>query len=145
MSERCSSPPDGPLGDVGVWYAYVDLTHRYAEAIDEHGGVGIGDLFVADGTWDGAAFRLALVEGRDAIAAFFEGADGPAWSVHLVQNHRLVSRSEGRAIATSLTYAIQASEDGPKHLVVRYEDELVDDGDGGWRFASRRLLRGPRI
>lgn len=137
MSGRSSSTDSA----LPLWYAYVELTSRYVEALDLDAGVGIGELFEADGTWDGTDFGLPVLSGRDAIELHFAGSGDPPASVHLVHNHRIIEVSDTGAVARSYCHAMQTRPDRVRHLIVRYED-VVGFGDG-WQFKSRVLYRGP--
>ncbi|HWL43694.1 MAG TPA: nuclear transport factor 2 family protein [Ilumatobacter sp.] len=137
MSEQASSIAD----ERDIWYAYVDLTHRYAEAVDLNAGLGVAGLFATAGTWDGTSFRLGVLTGRAAIGRHFAGTAETPPSVHLVHNHRLVAVSDTHTVASSYSHAIQTRPDGIRHLVVRYDDVLTLED--GWRFQSRTLHRGP--
>lgn len=123
-----------------VWRSYVELTHRYADAVDRGAGSDVAGLFVADGRWDGTGFGLAALAGRDALIRHFNGGVDPPMSVHLVHNHVVVDASTSKVTARSFTHALSAREDRIRHLIVRYDDVLVLDGDE-WRFAERVLGR----
>lgn len=137
MSGRCSSIAD----QLEVWYAYVDLTHRYATAVDEHDGRGIADLFVDDGTWNGAEYGLPVVTGNEAIERHLTASAGQPASLHLVHNHQILDCSQSDVAAASYSHVIQFRPDRVRHLIVRYDDLL--SFQDGWRFQTRLLHRGP--
>jgi len=126
---------------LGVWYAYVDLTRRYATAVDENDGRGIADLFADDGTWNGTDYGLPVVTGSEAIARHFTASAGQSTSLHLVHNHRILDSSESDVAGASYSHVIQFRSDRVRHLIVRYDD-LLSFRDG-WRFPTRVLHRGP--
>lgn len=117
---------------------YIELTHRYADAVDRGDGDAVAALFADAGRWDGRDFGLTVVTGSDALVEQFTTSE-PSGSVHLVTNH-LVDRSSSEPRATSYGYSILPRADRVRHLVVRYEDVLVES-DGTWRFAERTLRR----
>lgn len=122
-----------------VWYAYVDLTHRYAEAVDLGAGSRVAELFVADGRWDGSDFRLDVLVGRDALTRHFAGGGDDAASVHLVHNHLVVEATGSTAVASSYAHVIMPREDRVRHLIVRYDDVVTCNDE--WRFVERVLRR----
>lgn len=133
MTEMASGSPQA------IWYAYVELTHRYAEAADEGRGSAVAELFGTDGVWDGSAFGLALLQGHAAIRQHFEVAEREFASAHLVTNHRLVEVAESGVLARSYAHAILPGSAHVRQIVVRYDDTLAHDGE--WRFARRVLGR----
>lgn len=123
-----------------AWYAYVELAHRYADAVDRSSGSEVAELFNADGRWDGTDFGLAVITGREALIHHFAAGSGHPPSVHLVHNPLIVDVSTPRVTARSYTHSLMQRQDRTRHLIVGYTDVLMVDGDG-WRFAERVLHR----
>jgi ketosteroid isomerase-like protein len=137
MSAQCS------LTAEEIWPIYVRITHDYAAAVDEGRATEVAELFADEGVWDGSAFRLPVLHGRDAIARHFAAAVGAPEMLHLNHNHRIREMSDQQVVAESVTHSIQRSEDQTRHILVRYTDTLVCD-NGRWCLARRVLGRGPR-
>jgi hypothetical protein len=126
-----------------IWPIYVRITHEYGAAVDEGRAVDLAELFADEGVWDGSAFRLAVVQGRDAIARHFAEAVGAPEMLHLNHNHRIVEVSPDQVTAESVTHSIQRDGEQTRHILVRYTDTLICD-NGRWCLARRVLGRGPR-
>ena len=124
-----------------AWYAYVELTHRYADGVDRGAGAEVAALFIPDGRWDGTVFSLAVVTGTEALTRHFSPAGDQPASVHLVHNHLVEEVSASRVVARSYAHAMLPRETGLRHLIVGYED-VLKPVDGEWRFAERVLRRG---
>lgn len=124
-----------------AWYSYVELTHRYADAVDRGAGSEVARLFAADGRWDGTDFGLDLLTGSDALTRHFTGTGDQPMSVHLVHNHLLVDMSAAQVTARSYAHALLPRAERIRHMIVGYHDVLKFDGEE-WRFGERVLRRG---
>ncbi len=121
--------------------AIVDLTHRYAWALDTKQLDLLDDVFLEDATAD--LRSAALLEGREAIKARIGRALGPLDATqHTVTNH-LIAVDGDRATSTCYLHSqhVRRGVEGGELYVIagRYEDELARTPDG-WRIRFRRLV-----
>lgn len=123
-----------------AWYSYVELTHRYAAAVDRGAGSEVAGLFVPDGRWDGTDYGLAVLTGSEALTRHFDGSDEQSVSVHLVHNHLVLDVSPSRMTARSCAQTVLRRDGGTRQLIVSYDDVLALDR-GAWRFVERVLGR----
>lgn len=131
------------MSDIDDWYAYVDLTHRYAFGLDVEGGEGVAEMFTPDGIWDANDLGYGYLEGHDQLRGYFAGDEGRAEAMaHLFANHQVVEASGDTMRARSYVHGIvvRAGKDVVRHDVVVYDDRLVRVEDD-WRFARRTLRR----
>jgi hypothetical protein len=131
------------VSNIDHWYAYVELTHRYAFGLDADEGRGVADLFTSDGVWDADHLGYGHLTGRDELEGYFAGSEGRAEAMcHLFSNHRIVESTDDTMRATSYVHGVvvRAGKDVVRHDVVLYDDELTKV-DGEWRFARRTLRR----
>lgn len=138
------SPVSGTFGtqnDVGRLMdraEIVDVTVRYAWALDTKNFDALDDVFTPDARAD----LLEMLEGREAIKARVRRALEPLdRTQHLLGNHR-VDIDGDRATCSSYLqsqHVRRGTEGGPNFIVAgQYEDTLVRTADG-WRIEFRRL------
>jgi ketosteroid isomerase-like protein len=119
----------------------IEVTHRYAWALDSRQFEMLDDVFIPDARAD--LLMPTVLEGREAIVARISGALSRFQATqHLVGNHLITVDGD---TATCRCY-LQAqhvrsgvTEGSPNYLMGgHYEDELVRTAHG-WRIAFRRL------
>jgi 16S rRNA U516 pseudouridylate synthase RsuA-like enzyme len=128
------------IDGANAWYTYVELTNRYADAVDRGAGSEVAALFAPLGRWDGTAFGLAVLTGGDALTHHFTQTESELSSVHLVSNHLVVDASEMQIAAQSYGLSITSRKGRIRNVIVRYDDLVVPEG-GEWRFTERVLGR----
>jgi ketosteroid isomerase-like protein len=134
--------------DVAARLALQDLALDYAVALDERDAAAFGALFTEDAQLvvyePGVADPLLSFDGRDAIASLLERFDQWGATMHMMTNHRV--KLDGDA-GTGLVYGLAhhtIERDGRPHTLVmtlHYIDDYRRDGDAGWRFARRKIVR----
>ncbi|TYL55465.1 nuclear transport factor 2 family protein [Nocardioides sp. BGMRC 2183] len=131
--------------------AIYELYARYAQAADLEDGTAYADCFTADGWTDissfghtAASFRArgldcldeaGKVRGRANLTAIATKRPGQPVYRHLTVNAHVASYEGDRA--TGSAYFVVVAPDGHIHQFGRYEDVIVRDVDGQWRFAER--------
>jgi hypothetical protein len=108
--------------------AIYELYARYAQAADLE---------------DGEAYSACLdeegkVRGRDRLAKIAGKAPGMPIFRHLTVNALVTSYAGQRATGTA--YFVVLSPQGGIHQYGRYDDVIVRDTDGQWRFSERMDL-----
>ena len=119
--------------------AIIDLTIRYAWALDTHSWDDLDEVFLPDAT----AHMTEDLVGRDAIKDRVRRALEPLdCSQHIIANHQVVI-SGNRASCRCYLQAQHVREAvgrSPNFIVAgRYEDQLVRTANG-WRIAHRDLV-----
>lgn len=119
--------------------ALLDLSHRYASAVDRRDFDGVVELFTP------AAELITLGgtrRGHRAIAEALEGLRRYGATFHLLGQIRhwidaeQVVRGEAYCVAHHFTDTGSGTDD--RVLYIRYEDRY-EKAAGGWRFARRHL------
>lgn len=131
------------MADIEQWYAYVQLTHRYAFGLDVQGGHGVAQMFTEDGVWDASQLGYGTFEGHEQLNGYFAGDEGRAEAMaHLFSNHEVLELTDDTMQARSYVHGVvvRAGNELVRHDVVLYDDELTKAG-GEWRFARRGLRR----
>jgi len=111
------------------------IRNRYAAycfATDDRDVSAMADCFTADAVVE--VVGQSLMEGRDAIARTQET---PSTNRHLVLNLWLVACDGDRAHARSYFVMMDATGGTIGHG--RYDDQLVHEEDGAWRFSRRAI------
>lgn len=118
----------------------IDLTVRYAWAIDDRCFADLGAVFAPDATADYG--RMGVFHGLDAITEAVSGALARfARTQHIVLNHQVTidgDRARGRCYFQAQHVAIEAGAERNHMVAGSYLDEFGRTGDG-WRIASRTL------
>jgi hypothetical protein len=122
--------------------AIIARLHRYGQSIDAGDEEAWVDCFTQDGSFrsGGRVDRPTReVTGRDALSAFIARHSRRPDSFHQhVVVEPLVVLDGDRAACSSAFMVLMDHEGGPVLRVFgRYDDELVRDGDGAWRFRLR--------
>lgn len=149
-----SAPGDRSPQETADRLAIYELYARYAQAADLEDGKAYAECFTVDGWTDissfghtAASFRergldcldeTGKVRGRGNLAAVATKRPGQPVYRHLTMNAHVASYDGDRA--TGSAYFVVLSPDGRIHQFGRYEDVIVRDDDGEWRFAERMDL-----
>lgn len=115
--------------DAGVRRAIA----TYVQALDNGDTDGVVATFAADGTVD---MPMGSHTGTDALRAAYDGWKPRGPQRHLVLNTLITSFTDDTASAVSDFVFLAKGEGWNVHLVGRYADELVRDGDR-WLFVRR--------
>lgn len=136
QSVERSADPDALLRDRA---AIVEVTNRYAWALDTRSWDDLDDVFLSDAT----AFMTEDLVGREAIKARVRRALEPLdLSQHIIANHQIVIDGDRASCRCYLQaqHVREAAGRSPNFIVAgRYEDQLVRTADG-WRIAHRDLV-----
>jgi len=122
-----------------------ELLIEYGRRIDARDFAGFGQLFAEDGEYVSAG---TTSRGPEAIAAFLEdifqrnpsGIASP--NFHVFFNETIdVEGDQARAVSMSF-FVVPGERGAPQVLMLgSYDDELVRDEDGRWKF-RRRVVKG---
>lgn len=130
---------NGALADLADRAAIVDLTIRYAWALDTRQWSELDHVFVPDAT----AHLTEPLESREAIKARVRRALEPLdASQHIVANHQVVVVGDRASCRCYLQaqHVRHAVEGSPNFVVAGlYEDQLVRTSEG-WRITRRELV-----
>ncbi|GAA1518336.1 nuclear transport factor 2 family protein [Nocardioides humi] len=149
-----SAPTERSPREVADRLAIYELYARYAQAADLEDGAAYASCFTEDGWTDissfghtAASFRerglncldeTGKVRGRANLTAVATKRPGQPLYRHLTMNAHVSSYEGDRALGSA--YFVVLSPDGAIHQFGRYEDVIVRDVDGAWRFAERMDL-----
>lgn len=119
--------------------AIIDVTLRYAWALDTRSWDDLDDVFLPDAT----AHMTEDLVGRDAIKDRVRRALEPLdISQHIIANHQIVISGDRAKCRCYLQaqHVREAAGRSPNFIVAgRYEDQLVRTAEG-WRIAHRDLI-----
>ncbi len=124
----------------------LDLIYRFAKLNDDRDADALADLFVADGLFRRPTLPDQPYEGREAIRAGFRAKPATLLTRHVICNPvvTVVSVNEARADSYILLYTAAVAPDAklpvpaaPKQLLGAFDDLIVRDGDGVWKFKAR--------
>jgi SnoaL-like domain len=122
-----------------------NVLHRYAFAYDYNDMTDLADTFAEKAV---LTMRIAggdLVgpfEGRDAVMAVLaRGASNRTRPVRHVTTNMVVRSQDGERTEASSYVTLCAVLDGQVKVLStgRYDDELVREADGAWRFSRRHI------
>lgn len=116
--------------------AILDLSGRYAHAVDLGDPDGWASCFTSDGSFEAPG---QTTRGTEELRKFADGMKSlPAPFRHLPSN--LVIDGEGDR-ASMISYVTVLRVESPPRIVFlgRYEDQL-EKVDGVWKFARRKVL-----
>ena len=124
----------------------VALLFRFAKLNDDREADALAELFVADGVFRRPTLPDQPYVGREAIRAGFHAKPATVLTRHVICNPviTILSANEARADSYILLYTA-AIEPGaklpvpanPKQLLGAFEDVIVRDADGVWKFKTR--------
>lgn len=130
---------DDPASFIRDRAAIIDVTIRYAWALDTRSWDDLDDVFLPDAT----AHLTESLEGRDAIKARVRRALEPLdVSHHLITNHQIVIVEDRASCRCYLQaqHVREAIAPSPNFIVGgRYEDQFIRTSIG-WRIAHRQLV-----
>ncbi len=116
----------------------IDVTYRYAWALDTRCWSDLDDIFTVDAT----AHLPVPMQSREAIRAHVRSILEPLdASQHMVTNHQIVLRGDTASCRCQLqAQHVRTRFARPDHYLVggQYVDRFVRTPDG-WRIADRRL------
>jgi SnoaL-like domain len=117
-----------PEADVAIRNRYA----AYCFATDDRDPLAMADCFTANAVVE--VVGQSRMEGRDAIARTQET---PSTNRHHVFNLWIVDADDRRAHVR--TYFVISDRKGAPVGHGRYDDELVREDDGAWRFRTRAI------
>lgn len=115
----------------------VELTHRYAIAVDDRDFEAMGQLYATDAAFDSPSGRT---EGRDAVVDWYRSRlpDFGA-TIHTPHGHVITwSDDPDRAAGVVSSHAELAIDGRAFWTAFRYHDSYVRE-DGTWRFGERTV------
>lgn len=116
------------------------LTHAYGLALDTFDVDATVAIWIDDGVFDCSAFGLGLLEGQDALRAFFvHNQQAMDNQIHLFANH--IIEFDGPDEAHGTNYLIQdgyTNEGARIQCLGLNEDRYVRTSDG-WRIKVRSI------
>lgn len=125
--------------------ACVQLIARFAQATDGADAETLAGMFVEEGVFIRPTKPDEPYVGRETIRQGFLARPAGLVMRHLVTNTVVdaVSATEARARSYLLLYTAPATESGlpkanAKQMLGAFEDHIVRDTDGAWRFRERR-------
>lgn len=121
------------------------LLARFALANDARDADTLAEMFVEDGIFIRPTKPDQPYAGREVIREAFRAKPAALVTRHVVANTvvDVVSASEARAQSYLLLYTAPATETGlpkadAKQLFGAFDDRIVRDSDGVWKFRERR-------
>lgn len=136
QSVERSADPDALLRDRA---AIVDVTIRYAWALDTRSWDVLDDVFLPEAT----AYMTEDLVGREAIKSRVRRAlEHLDLSQHIIANHQIVIEGDRASCRCYLQaqHVREAAGRSPNFIVAgRYEDQFVRTTHG-WRIAHRNLV-----
>ncbi len=116
------------------------LTARYGLAVDTFDLEGVMAVYADDATLDLTAVGMPVLEGKDALRAFYDGSiQGMEHQVHLVANHILDLDGSDAAHGTHYVLANARTKDGTTIVVHGLHTDTYRRGPSGWQVATRTL------
>lgn len=121
------------------------LIARFAIANDACDADALAEMFVEDGVFIRPTKPDQPYTGRETIREAFRAKPVSLVTRHIVANTAVdvVSASEAKVHSYLLLYTAPATENGlpkadAKQLLGAFDDVIVRDGDGAWKFRERR-------
>jgi hypothetical protein len=117
--------------------AIHSLVARYGHTVDDEAWDEFADLFTEDAVYDGRAFGMAYLEGRDAIRAAFAVWEHPI--VHFTTNVvvGIGDPDATKGVTVRSKWLVLASSS--RAVAGEYRDVVVVE-DSRWRFRTRVAL-----
>ncbi|MEI9885879.1 MAG: nuclear transport factor 2 family protein [Rhizomicrobium sp.] len=134
------------LDRMAITQGCIDLIYRFALKNDARDYDALAEMFVADGVFRRPSLPDVPYEGREAIRAGFRARPASLLTRHIVCNPTVsvLSATEARAESYILLYSATVAEDtklpvpaAAKALLGAFDDRMVRDGDGVWKFKAR--------
>jgi len=126
--------------------AIHNLLMEYGASLDRRDFDAFGRLFGADGRYETPAMTTVGPEAGPMMRERFENGTNTVHvpNFHLFFNEVIWFETPDRARATSACLFVTTPDQETRKLSIAvaatYDDELVREGDGRWRFARRTLL-----
>ncbi len=121
------------------------LIARFARSNDDRDADALAGMFTEDGVFVRPTKPDDPYKGREAIREAFRAKPASLVTRHLVANVivDVISTSEAKVHSYLLLYTAPATETGlpkadPKQLFGAFDDVIVKDSDGAWKFRERR-------
>lgn len=121
------------------------LIARFAIANDDRDADALAGMFVEDGIFVRPTKPNEPYKGRETIREAFRAKPASLVTRHIVANTvvDVVSANEAKVHSYLLLYTAPATDSGlpkadPKQLLGAFDDVIVKDGDGVWKFRERR-------
>lgn len=134
-----------PLDRLVIVHDCTQLIARFALANDARDADALAEMFVEDGVFVRPTKPDQPYAGREAIREAFRAKPASLITRHLVANIvvDVLSATEARAQSYLVLYTAPATETGlpkadAKQLFGAFDDHLVRDSDGAWKFRARR-------
>jgi len=124
-----------------------DLIARFAERNDARDADALADMFVEDGVFVRPTVPDKPIKGREAIREQFRSRPANKLTRHVFANPvvTVLSETEAEAMSYVVLYTATLADDAmlpvqadPTQLVGAYNDHIVRDTGGTWRFKERR-------
>lgn len=121
--------------------AVQELVHLYGFYADTKEWHAVVDLFTDDCIVDETVIGLPLMEGKDAITAYYIGGtvDMVEYFLHYVTNHIMLEYSGDLARCISYIYGVGKTKTGIEFKIMGYMNDQCAKVNGKWLFKSRRL------
>ena len=128
--------------------AIIDTLNRYGQAIDGHHAEAWAGLFTEDGEFlciDEKGYEIIRERGRDALVRWAESFAG---GETLLMKHCVIAPvieiagNEATVESYFSNLVENTDRSGPPHIrfMGRYQDEMVREADGVWRFRRRTSI-----
>lgn len=134
------------LERMAVMQECITLIFRFALKNDARDADALAEMFVSDGTFRRPSTPDNPVRGREAIRQSFLNRPANKLTRHIVINPTVtvLNATKSRAESYILLYTATVSEGAKlpvaadaKHLLGAFEDLIVRDSDGIWKFKER--------
>jgi ketosteroid isomerase-like protein len=136
-----------PVQRMLIVQACTDLIHRFAERTDARDADALADMFVEDGVFARPTLPDQPIRGRETIRAQFRARPPGRMTRHVCTN--TVVTVTGTDTASARSYILLFTADQPdgaalplradaKLLLGAFDDTLVRDSDGTWKFVQRQ-------
>jgi uncharacterized protein (TIGR02246 family) len=140
-----AEPEIAPFERFSIVQECTQLIARFAQRNDARDADALAEMFVKDGVFIRPTKPDQPYKGRESIRDAFRAKPANIVTRHVVANVvvDVVSASEAKAQSYLLLYTAPATEGGlpkadAKQLLGAFDDRIVRDGDGMWKFRERR-------
>jgi uncharacterized protein (TIGR02246 family) len=136
-----------PLQRMLIVQACTELIHRFAERNDARDADAVADMFAEDGIFARPTLPDQPIRGRETIRAQFRARPPGKMTRHICVNTvvHVLNASEASARSYILLYtadfpegAVPPVKADVKQLLGAFDDVLVRDSDGAWKFKHRQ-------
>jgi uncharacterized protein (TIGR02246 family) len=124
------------LDDVVDRVAILDLYSRYCFAIDASDAAAFGSCFLPDGVFD--VVDRGRFAGREAIENMISSsAEGRPRHMYM---NPWIKQIDGDSATATAYFLVLNPANGENMGYGHYEDDLVRDTDGAWRWRTRQVV-----